>query len=401
MPAFNPFRPNYIENPYPILDRLRASEPVHWSADLGAWIVTSYAECLRILQDDDAFSSDPGSAGGEFGQSVLRRRSEVPLGLAPIMGNSDPPVHSRLRAIVNRAFTPRAVEAQREPLNGRIAELLALSPEGEPFEVMSSLAEPLAVTSVLDYLGFPLHSIDAVRDWSLKLMRGRAEGASQPGVVQAASAARDDMLRYLAALAEARDQTEDAQPSVLSVLIDAADEGAMEPDEMLMMLIHVSLAGNGPTAMAIGNAAWVLSQSIEAQEFLRANPDSVPAAVEELLRFETATHFIARFALSDVKLANRTIRAGQQVHVMLGAANRDPARFEHPASVDFERPDNRQLAFGFGIHFCLGAPLARLELECVVRALLARYPAGFSVSSMERGGSYQVRGLRRLVLQSL
>ena len=398
MPPFNPFRPAYVEDPYPFLDRLRATEPAHWSSDLDAWVITSYADCLRILQDDDSFSSDPANSGGQFGQDVARRRGEVPLGRSAIMGNSDPPEHNRLRAIVNRAFTPRAIEAQRPIVTGRVRELLDLVPEGEDLEVVSRLAEPLAVTTVLDYLGFPLDSLEAVRYWSLMLMRGRAEGGADPAVVQAAEAARHDMLRYLSMLADARDETPDAPTNVLSVLIDAADEGTMEPDEMVMMLVHVSLAGNGPTAMAMANAAWVLTQHPEAQTWLRENPDAVPAAVEELLRFETATHFIARFALKDVKFGARTIRAGQQVHVMLGAANRDPARFEDPAVLNLQRTDNRQLAFGFGVHFCLGAPLARLELEIVVRELLARYPDGFACREMERGGSYQVRGLQRLVI---
>ncbi len=398
MPAFNPFRPAYVQDPYPILDRLRAREPVHWSSELGAWVVTSYAECLRILQDDDAFSSDPARAGGEFGESVARRRSEVPLGRAPIMGNSDPPEHNRLRAIINRAFTPRAIEAYRPVVAARVRELLAITPPGQPLEVVASLAEPLAVTTVLDYLGFPLEDLEAVRQRSLMLMRARAEGGAEPGVLQGAQAARDDLLRYLSLLAERRDQEPVAPTNVLSVLIEATDDGAMEPDEMLMMLIHISLAGNGPTAMAIANAAWVLATHPEAQQWLRAHSEAIPAAVEELLRFETATHFIARFALADVKLGARTIRAGQQVHVMLGAANRDPDRFPDPDTLDFERTDNRQLAFGYGIHFCLGAPLARVELETVLRELLARFPEGFSCREVERGGSYQVRGLQRLVI---
>ncbi|MEO8539148.1 MAG: cytochrome P450 [bacterium] len=398
MAVFNPFRPNYIDDPYPILDRLRSTEPVLWSADLGAWVLTAYGDCLRVLQDDDSFSSDPVNAGGEFGSNIAQRRAEVPLGRAPIMGNTDQPEHTRLRAVVNRAFTPRAIEAQRERLSGRVAELLALTPANEPLDVVAHLAEPLAVTSVLDYLGFPLESLDQVRTWSLMLMRARAEGGAQPGVLAAAETARDEMLGFLAEMAEARDVEAEGRETVLSVLLDACDEGTMQPDEMLMMIIHISLAGNGPTAMAVGNAAWVLSQHPDAQAWLRSNPEATPTAVEELLRFETATHFIARFALTDVKIGSRTIRAGQQVHVMLGAANRDPARFPDPANLDLQRTDNRQLAFGFGIHFCLGAPLARLELETAVRHLLERYPTGFQALNWRRGGSYQVRGFQNLLI---
>ncbi len=394
---FNPFRAAYVEDPYPILDRIRSTEPVLWSADLGAWVVTSYAECLRVLQDDDSFSSDPVNASGEFGANVARRRAEVPLGHAPIMGNSDSPHHERLRTIVNRAFTPRAIEAQRARIEAHVAALLEPATPGTPFELVSSLAELLAVTTVLDYIGFPPESLESVRTWSLALMRARAEGASQPGVVEAATGAREEMLGFLARIAEAR--TYSAPANILSVLIDASDEGAIEPDEMLMMLIHISLAGNGPTTMAIANAAWVLSQHPGAQAWLRAHPDATPAAVEELLRFETSTHFVARFALADVKLGRRTIRRGQQVQVMVGAANRDPARFSNPDKLDFERADNRQLAFGYGVHFCLGAPLARQELDLAIRGLLGKFPDGFQLVEAERGGSYQVRGFWRLVVR--
>jgi cytochrome P450 len=120
---FNPFRPAYIEDPYPSLQRLRAEEPVHWSRELGAWVLTRYEDCLRVLQDDDAFSSDPMNARGEFGQEVARKRAETPLGLAPIMGNTDPPDHSRLRTIVNRGFTPRVMEAMRPGIERVCGEL--------------------------------------------------------------------------------------------------------------------------------------------------------------------------------------------------------------------------------------------------------------------------------------
>lgn len=394
---FNPFRPAYIENPYPVLARLRSSEPVHWSPDFGAWVVTTYADCLRILQDDEAFSSDPANASGDFGARVRLRRSEVPLGQAPIMGNSDSPVHQRLRTVVNRAFTPRALEAQRARIESQVAGLLQPAEPGSAFEVVSSLAEPLAVATVLDYLGFPAESLDQVRYWSLAIMRARAEGAGEPGVAEAAAHAREEMLGFLAGLAESRADSD--QSNVISVLIEATDEGMMEPDEMLMMLIHISLAGNGPTAMAIANAAWLLAQHPEEQHWLRQHPDATPAAVEELLRFESSTHFVARFALQDVKLGSRTIRKGQQVHAMVGAANRDPERFPNPDVIDFERADNRQLSFGFGVHFCLGAPLARQELDLSIRGLLAAYPGGFEMVDVVRGGSYQVRGFQRLLIR--
>lgn len=397
VPHFNPHTRQYLEDPYPALHRLRASEPVHWSAKAGAWIVTSFAACQAVLQDDDGFSSDPVAGGGEFGEAIARRRAEVPLGDAPIMGNSDPPEHTRLRAIVNRGFVPRAIESMRPNIERAVDALLEEAPRSEPFEVMTGLAQPLAVATTLQHLGFPRDSWEQVRDASLAMMRARAEGAAQPEVVAAAGAAREAMLDYLARLAESRERAREGPRDVLAVLFEAMDDEAISANELLMMLIHISLAGNGPTSMSIGNALWVLSRHPEHVAALRSDPAAIPAAVEELLRFEAPTHYVARFARKDVRLGARTVRAGQQVHVMIAAANRDPARFPNPDTLDFARADNRHLTFGYGIHFCLGAPLARLELEIALRKVLERFGA-FSVLGWERGGTAQVRGLARLFI---
>ena len=397
---FNPFRPAYLEDPYPSLHRLRSEEPVHWSRELDAWVLTRYDDCLRVLQDDDPFSSDPVSARGDFGLDVARKRAEAPLGLAPIMGNTDPPDHTRLRTIVNRGFVPRVMEAMRPGIERACDQLLEDWRPGQPFEVISGYAEPIAISAVLEHLGVPREGWGPFRHWSLALMRARAEGAGEPGVIEAAEEARGEMLDYLAEVAEARDAAAEAGPGdVLSVLLDACDDETIDPDEMLMMLIHISLAGNGPTAMALGNAAWLLAQQPDAQLFLRSNPDRLPGALEEMLRFESSTHFVVRFAKEAANFGARTIQPGQQIHVMVAAANRDPERFPDPDVLDFSRTDNRHLSFGFGIHFCLGAPLARLEMGIAVAKLLER-GAPFRALDSERGGTYQLRGLRRLRIET-
>jgi cytochrome P450 len=255
------------------------------------------------------------------------------------------------------------------------------------------------VSTVLKHLGIPIEDFGRFREWSMALMRARAEGGAVPGVLDAAAASREAMLGYLGQLTQQRESAGgETARDVLSVLVAACDEGAIEPDEMIMMLVHISLAGNGPTAMALGNALAALAAFPEVQTRLRHDPSLVPAAVEELLRFDSSTHFIVRFALRDAKLGARTVRAGQQVHVMVGAANRDPARFPEPDTVDIDRPDNRHLAFGHGIHFCLGAPLARLELQVALSRFLERV-AAFEALEGQRAPSYQVRGYQRLMLR--
>lgn len=400
MAFFNPFRAAYLDDPYPALHALRRQEPVHWSAEIGAWVVTRYVDCLAILQDDEAFSSDPAHAGGAFGEEVQGKRAIAPLGQAPIMGNSDPPVHTALRAIVNRGFVPRIVEAMRPGIEQAANALLQDIDPAQPFDAAVAFAEPLAVSSVLEHLGIPRESFADFRGWSLALMRARAEGDAQPGVVESAAEAREHLLAMLGRRAEAGPEPgAAARTSVLDVLIDACDGEAITPDEMMMMLIHLSLAGNGPTAMALGNSIAALADYPEAQTQLREEPALIPAAVEELLRFDSSTHFVARFALRDTKVGARTVKAGQQVHAMVGAANRDPARFPDPDTIDLAREDNRHLSFGFGIHYCLGAPLARLEMEIALRTLLERMRE-FGVVDRQRAPSYQLRGFQRLVLRA-
>lgn len=394
MVFFDPLRPAYIADPYPALAALRKAAPVHHSPEMASWVVTGYEACLRLLRDEECFSSNPINAGGPFGQMIAERREAVPLGMATILGNSDDPEHEILRTIVNRAFTPRAIAAMRPAIDDAIQQLLADIAPGR-FEVMSGLAEPLAPAMVLAHLGIPEDGRGMFRQASLEIMRVRVEGPDDPAVVDAADAAIETLME---ALQEWDEGGVAREGSVLSTLFAAAHAGEeLEPDDLLMLLIHISLAGNGPTAMAIGNAAMNLAGDAVALAKLRADPALIPAAVDELLRFDSATHAVARFALKDTKLGARKIKAGDSLYAMIGAANRDPSEFADPDSLNFERAENRHLSFGFGMHFCLGAPLARIEMQAVIEALIARF-GRFSVVEAERGGSFMVRGPRRLVI---
>ncbi|MEP6872453.1 MAG: hypothetical protein ABI939_11490, partial [Anaerolineaceae bacterium] len=188
MVFFDPLRPAYVADPYPALAALRKAAPVHHSPEMAAWIVTGYEACLRVLRDEECFSSNPVNAGGPFGEMIAARRDAVPLGMATILGNSDDPEHATLRTIVNRAFTPRAITAMRPAIDDAITQLLADISPGR-FEVMSGLAEPLAPSMVLAHLGIPEEGRGMFRQASLEIMRARAEGPDDPAVVDAADAA--------------------------------------------------------------------------------------------------------------------------------------------------------------------------------------------------------------------
>lgn len=392
MAYFNPFRPAYVEDPYPALATLRSQEPVHRSRELGAWVVTSYEHTERALRDDDAFSSDPAHANSELGAAIRERRGRSPLGAAPIMGNSDPPAHTRLRTVVNRAFVPRAIEGMRPRIEAVAREILGQAPTAG-IEVMSQFAEYLVVSVVLDHIGIPDADRTEVRTWAMAVMQARAEDGD-PAVRAAAETARDELARYI-------ESGEDSgRTTVVSAIRAAAADGErLSADEMVMLLAHVSLAGNGPTAYALGNAALHLGTHPEQLERLHGDRTLIPGAVEELFRFDSPTHLVARFALTNTTLGGRSIHAGDTVYAVIGAANRDPARFDRPDEFDVLRQDTRHLSFGHGIHFCLGAPLARLELAIAIGALIDRYGT-FRTVRADRGGNLFTRGPSAVVIEN-
>ncbi len=395
MAFYQPFRPAYIEDPYPFLARLRAEEPVHRSRDLNGWVITCYAEGLRALQDDDCFSSDPAHGRGGMGEAVRKQRAAAPLGGVPILGSSDPPDHTRLRAIVNRAFTPRAVAQARPQIEATVDELLEAAPSGQPLELMSALAEPLPVFSVLTFLGVAPGDASRVRGWCAAIMRARAEGGPQGGLYEAARRAREEMGAYLDDFSGAA-----GGESVIGTLLEARAAGEqITIDEVVMMIVNISLAGNGATAYALGNAIRAFVDYPEAWSELAADPSLGPGAIEECLRYDSPTHIGTRFATAPSTLGSRHIAAGDTVFVVVGATNRDPAQFEEPDRLNIQRSPNRHLSFGMGIHFCLGAPLARLEIDVALRKLAERLPElRLAPSGFERGGTFLLRGPKRLAL---
>ncbi|MFJ5224874.1 cytochrome P450 [Streptomyces sp. NPDC088400] len=356
--------PYFLRDPYPAYAKLRSTSPVQaiptGSGGHNSYLVTGYAEARQAL-GDPRLSKDTAA----FFADKPSRRNLHPA-VAQTMLAGDPPRHTRLRRLVTKAFTTGAV-TQLRPYIAQVTDaLLDHWPAGGEADLVAGLAAPLPVIVICELLGVPETDRSEVQRWSAELF-----AAGKPDVIDAASHAMAD---YMASLISAkRRQPGDA---LLDRLISARDgEDQLSEDELVSLAVLLLVAGHETTTNFVGNAVLALLQHPTELERLRDNPDRVPTALDELLRFDspisTATF---RYATEDITLGDTPIPAGAPVQVAPGAANRDPERFPSPDQLDLGREAGGHLAFGHGIHRCLGAPLAKAEAEIALRALLIRFP---------------------------
>ncbi|MET7776633.1 cytochrome P450 [Streptomyces mirabilis] len=354
-----------IDHPYAVYDRLRDTAPVHRVAGTDgnpAWLVTRYEDVREALANPllsmDKKHALPGSYQG----------LSLPPALDANLLNMEAPDHTRIRRLVVRAFTSRRIEQLRTPVRETADRLLdALGPHGSA-DLMTAYAAPLPITVICDLLGIPGEYRRDFRAWTDVLV---APDPTRPGAAKEAVAAMLGFLTQL--LADKRKKPAD---DLLSDLIAVRDEGdRLTEDELMSLAFLILFAGYENTVQLIGNAILGLLTHPDQLAALRANPERFPNAVEEFARHEgPALLAIRRFPVEDVTIGAVTVPAGETVLLSLAAANRDPARFPDPERLDLSREASGHLALGRGIHYCVGAPLARLETEIAVTALLERLP---------------------------
>ena len=363
--SYNPLSAEMAQDPYPTYAKLRARDPVHRSRLMNAWVFTRYTDVDTILRDHRRFSSDARKRGPSRGQ-----RASLPSTEEPSMLFLDPPDHTRLRALVNQAFTPRAVAALEPHIRELMTTLLDAVDDPSAFDLMEAVAKPLPVIVIAEMLGIPPEDRAQFAVWSDQRAR-ILEPTLTPDERETAEAAMRALDAYLMPIISAR--RADPQDDIISALAQAEEEGdRLTEREVLIMLRLLLVAGNETTTNLIGNGTLALLRHPDQLAALRGDPALIPSAVEELLRFDSPVQVDLRSALEDCDVNGFPLRRGDNVVMLLGAANRDPDRFPAPDRLDVAREQNH-LAFGRGIHHCLGAPLARLEGRVVLETLIERF----------------------------
>jgi cytochrome P450 len=395
------FTARTIEDPYPVYRRLREEARFYRVPSTGRLLLTHYADVFAALRDPRLSSGRLAETSIPIPNLARPLMRPVVRLLSRTMLFSDPPDHTRLRGLANRAFTPRVVEAMRERVQQVTDELLDAVDRPGPVDLVGTFAAWLPVIVIAELLGLEVRDRERVRRWSddLVLFRG---GSTQPAPLVLTRAARSvfQLQRYLRGAVRQRRSPRGHPPGedLLTALIAAEERGdTLTEDELLANALLLLGAGHETTTDVIGNGMLALLQRPDEMDRLRREPALIESAVEELLRFDGPVQWIGRVAREDLELNGTPVRAGHSVGVSPAAANRDPAQFADPDRLDIGRPENRHLAFGQGIHFCLGAALARLEGQVAIGTLLERFPdLRLADRPLEWRPSFSLRGLKAL-----
>ncbi|MEU1792467.1 cytochrome P450 [Streptomyces sparsogenes] len=398
--AFDPWRPGFVADPYPVYAALRERGRAQYFEPSRQWLIPHYEDVRALLRDR------------RLGRTYLHRFSHEEFGrTAPPpehepfhtlndhgMLDLEPPDHTRLRRLVSKAFTPRMVE-RLAPTVERLANELVESFVAEGGgDLVAAVAEPLPVAVIAEMLGIPPGDRAALRPWSADIC-GMYE--LNPGEETARRAVRAsvEFSAYLRELIAARRRA--PGEDLISGLVAAHDEGdRLTEQEMISTCVLLLNAGHEATVNSTGNGWLALFRNPDELALLRSDPDALlPTAVDELLRYDTPLQLFERWVLDDIEVGGTVIPRGSEVALLFGSANRDPARFRDPDRLDLSRADNPHFSFGGGIHYCLGAPLARLELAASFGALLRRAPGLRLVAEPRWNPGFVIRGLGELLVE--
>ncbi len=393
------FSPAMLVDPYPTYAELQRTDPVHWHEPFGAWVLTRYDDVVAATQDPRLRSDRADSMGEHAGGPELQRLFEV---IGAQMNITDPARHRRLRALVTKVFTPRAVDSLRPAVETLVDELLDRLPEQGRFDVIADLAFPLPARVIGRLLGIESADLRRLKRWSddFSTLFGTDPSAVTPEQYRRALQSTHELTGFFSAEFEQRRAT--PGDDLLSLLVHAEIDGDRLSETELIANANLFLAaGHETTTHLIGNGLLALLRHPDQLQLLRDDPSLIPNAVEEFLRYDGTVQFMVREAGENLTIGGRSIRRGQLVYLMFAAANRDPARFPDPERLDVRRPFEAHLAFGHGPHYCLGAALARMEATVAFRSLLRRC-SGLRLTGepLAYQDNFELRGLKALPVVS-
>jgi cytochrome P450 len=386
--------PQVVADPYPYFADARSIAPVQWHDGLGMWLTFTHEAANTVLRTRD------------LGRVWHPRWPDDPMPAFELIHvnsllENEPPAHTRLRRLVAGAFARGHVERLR-PRVAELADRLAddvadAGAAGSPVDLIATYAEPLPVQVIAELLGVPESEWHLLRPWSNAIVK-MYEYAVSDDQRRAAESASAEFVGYLRALVEQR-RASPADDLISSLIAETDSEGArLTEDELITTCTLLLNAGHEATVNVVGNGMTALLQHDDQLGAVRADDALVPTAVEELIRYDSPLQLFERTALADVEIADVLVERGQKIAALLGAANRDPAVFGDADVFDVARADNPHIGFGAGIHFCVGAPLARVELQTSLRTLLRRFPRLAMHSPPERRPEFVIRGVRSLLV---
>jgi cytochrome P450 len=389
---FNPFAPEVQQNPYPYFAHLRNHSPVYWVESLQSWAVSRYEDVAYIAKNTQLFSSAP------IIPAILGDQNPVPE--VNWMISADPPAHTHLRKLVNKAFTPRMVGALEPRITQIVAQLLNhIEEQGGNFDLVRDFSTPLPLMVIAEMLGIEPDRYREFKQWSDDMIRATGGAEVSPAERERLRRSMDDLRRYFEQAIEDRRRSPGAD--LISALVRAEEESqALTAREVLAMCLLLLLGGNETTTNLIGSTVITLLSHPAELAKVRADLSIVPQMIEEMLRYESPAQALLRQATSETIIAGSTIPAGSGIMILYGSANRDERKFPNPDTFDVTRNPQEHLAFGFGIHYCIGAPLARLEARVALAAFVRRFPqVRIREQRTQWIDSFVVRGPKSLPLE--